>query len=341
VQQIVGPLLEGLAESGAWKVTIVHPINHSAACTHQIIPNIHGDASDHVDLNKLVTATEMTRTIANGADVLLSIDRWVPSGIRVPRLLMSNSAAYYTEASAVAAAGWSAVVVPTRYFAGRVRGINPVTRVEVVGYGMRSAIIERLLGMPPPNWEAPELHVLFPHRPDPRKGHVEAIEGVAHTPPGARPVRLMISWLDEERYEPLRRECEGLLNKLKVDDLVQFLLWCDDERRWDGMAAAHGVVQVGAFEETFGLAAVEAALAGRVLVTNKQPAIAEVVPSALHCQISAGADWRAPLEWAVRQHSRDHERSKRERHALAQALRLDRMVEAYDRILRTVVARGR
>ncbi len=246
---------------------------------------------------------------------------------------MSNTLAYLTEASAVTAGGWSHIVVPTHHFARRVRAIDPAASASVVPYGLHPSVIARAVSLPSPRWEDPVLVVRLPHRPDPRKGHVQAIEGLARALPSSSRVQLEIAWLDEQRYSSLRRELQEAAAALGVDAQVRFRPWLDGDERWDAIESTHAVLQLGSFEETFGLALVEAVLSGRVAITAVQPAVREVVgASPFLVEVRDPFIWYGQLERAIRALSASPADSRNT--GLARSLCLDRMVGQYDALLR-------
>lgn len=332
VQQVVGPLLDGLRRSGHWDVTIAHPGDCDDQTTHQVVtaPGVPG-FPDQIDPDRFGALARRVHSLEKDADVLLSIDRTVPVGGRTPRVLMSNTTAYVTEASAIAAGDWTAVVVPSRHFARRVRPIlAPDSDVTVVPYGLAPSIIERATNLVRPCWHRPNLVVSLPHRPDPRKGHAAAIEGLARETPHGRSIQLDIAWLDEPRYTDFRRQLEGLAAYYGVSERVRFRPWANATARWSTLEAAHAVIQVGGFEETFGLAAIEAVLAGRIAITGAQPALREVARGPLHLEVAATVNWCQALEQATRNMAGMGPADTSE---LAASLSLDRMVASYHNVL--------
>jgi glycosyltransferase involved in cell wall biosynthesis len=333
VQQVVGPLLDGLTDTGRWQVTVAHPDPCHVTPEHELVDNPDEILeTDDVEPDRLETLSRDLRILAAGAHVVLSIDRVIPTDLPVPRVLMSNSVAYRTEASPIVAGGWSAIVVPTRHFAGRIRAIRPQANIATVPYGLPRSAIEQITGLPPPRWDDASLVVQLPHRPDRRKGHVAGIEGLSHQPPSGRSIHLDIAWLHEPRYAAYRQELQHLAEKLDVANRVTFRPWLNGHDRWHALATAHATLQVGTFEETFGIAAVEAALAGRLVITTHQPAVHEILTSPLlHVEVDDPLRWCHALEVAaVHATTIDlHDHTTR----LASRLNLDRMIDHYDIVL--------
>jgi glycosyltransferase involved in cell wall biosynthesis len=187
--------------------------------------------------------------------------------------------------------------------------------------------------MPEPRWPGLPNVVRLPHRPDRRKGHVSAIDGLARALPDSLETRLEIAWLDEERYAAYRSELEQLAERQGVADQVVFTSWLDGDVRWESAARANATLLTGGFAETFGLAVIESILAGRPAVTTFQPAINEVVGATeLHLQLDDPRDWYFELArfWKRLDGRATSELRPR---ALAGAMSLDRMAAGYDRLL--------
>ncbi|WP_157488931.1 glycosyltransferase [Pseudofrankia sp. DC12] len=274
--------------------------------------------------------------MADSADVVLSIDRFIPSVVGAPKVLMSNTLSYYDEATAILAGGWSQVIAPTRFFARRIQQVAQGIRVSVVHYGLPPTLTARISNLPPPTWESDEQIIRLPHRPDSRKGHLAAIEGLARAGSIANNMKLEISWLKEPRYSAYRKELEDRAAYLGVASRVDFTDWLDGDDRWNALTRSCGVLQLGTFEESFGLSVVESLLAGRPAFTRTQPAIREVVgDSPLLREI------RDPFEWYSHFKSLSGELSRgsngSSRRSVTELLSYESMVEGYDRVLRAVL----
>jgi len=296
VQQIVGPMLEAIEHSGRWTVVVAHPGDCSAGHRCLATP---ASALEHDHVDSLVYR-QQAREIAqltDGADAVLSIDRALPLRSGTPRVLMCNSLSYVTEACAVVAGDWAAVITPTERLAGHVRELTAAP-VAAIPYGLPRRTLEVLRSLAEPDWTASEFTALLPHRPDPRKGHRDAIIGL-RTDAGSR-CRLLISWLDERRYDCFRASLEELVVTSQLEERVSFATWKADADRWSAWRDAHAVIQVGDFEETFGLSLVEAAISGRLAVTASQPATSEILTgSAALVEVSEPRQWASALAAAA------------------------------------------
>jgi glycosyltransferase involved in cell wall biosynthesis len=275
----------------------------------------------------------MLRELSRSADVLLSIDRILPPIPDRPQVLMCNTLAYLNEATAAASPSWTSIVVPSSHFERQVRQVNPVSRTHLVPYAISPATLERTSEMTP----ATGHRVRLPHRPDRRKGHVEAIKGLARAVGSTEPIDIDIAWLDEPKYEEYRRELQSIAEREGVADRVHFFGWMDDDARWRGTESAQAVLQLGSFEETFGLAVVEAVLCGRLAITRPQPAIREIVGSTpLLVEIDDPFNWIDALERSVAA-TRDARAIKDARQHLA-AFTMTSMARGYDAVLRQALS---
>jgi glycosyltransferase involved in cell wall biosynthesis len=333
VQQLVGPLLTALKGLG-WKTRVVHAGSCHAKSCHALLPaESEIEEPNAVDPKILVERSRRMLLFADNRDVVLSIDRPLPCVLPAPCVLMSNTLAYQTEVAAVQSGQWDEIVTPTSFLADSIRAVNPTPRVDVVPYGLPEEFFREVTSAPSPVWGNSPSVVRLPHRPDRRKGHREAIEGLAHALPKSRHVMLEISWLNEARYSAFRRELEDLAHKLGVAGQVSFYNWVNGTRRWRSLSETCAVLQLGRFEETFGLSLVESILFGRPVVCRYQPALREIVGSSeLLLEIQEPVEWYTALDyyWSHRNWT---DSGTRHRNLLCQSLTLQRMAASYDQIL--------
>jgi glycosyltransferase involved in cell wall biosynthesis len=159
---------------------------------------------------------------------------------------------------------------------------------------------------------------------------------LARALPDSGHVKFEISWLNEARYSNYQREIVCLANQLGVASQVSFCGWLNGSERWRALAESCAVLQVGRFDESFGLSIIESILFGRPAVTRYQPAIREIVGATdLLIEIADPLEWYEALStyWSRRTQP-DSETQNRER--LIQSLSLERMAACYDRILTDV-----
>ena len=336
VQQVVEPLLSGLANQYGWSVTVLHPGDCAAKAGHVAITDAESVIEPlGLEPELLVDHAQRLRELARAHDIVLSIDRLLPGPLSIPCVLMSNTIAYFTEASAVQGDLWNCVVAPSQRHADLVRGINPAVGVIVVGYGVRDSFLAKTA---PPcgsigNSDQP-LVVRLPHRPDRRKGHAEAIEGLAVALPSSENITLEISWLDEPRYAQYREELLALATRLGVESQIAFCCWRNGVDHRQAAVRSAATLQLGCFEESFGLSIVESMLLGRPTVTRYQPAVREVVGATdLLLEISDPLQWHQALSgyWSGK-----GAHAAQQGEALNQRFSFERMVTSYHELLRDI-----
>lgn len=336
VQQVVGPLLAQLSREHGWTIVVAHPGQCDAQDCHTCITQFVEELwPDSVDPHKLLRAAQLLSTMSSKFDVLLSIDRALPAVPTCPAVLMSNTLCYQTEVWAVLTGPWECVISPTRHYAGQLLSLRPRSAVAVVPYGFSRESIEQFSSALSVEHHAPTI-VQVPHRPDPRKGQAAAIEGLSRALPASREVVLEISCLEEPRYKAFRVELESIARREKVADQVKLVSWKDGRALWQARARSCAALQVGHYEESFGLSMVESVLSGKPAVTCDQPAIREILQGcSLHIELTDPRSWFWSLD---RWWNSDHKSQlDRELEAIGSVLSLERMAARYDTILRSAV----
>lgn len=271
-QVFVGPLLRALSDRLGWRVRVCHPMSCDVRDHHEVPDPTPRDQHDAVVPHVAIDCADVFRSLAVEADVVLSIDRQLPAIVE-PAVLMCNTLAYRTELTAVLSGRWDAVAVPTAQFAGRVRQLEPSLLVVPLGLGLEHDFLVRALDVPAVLGRPPgAVRVRFPHRPDPRKGHLDAVRALRSYPD----FHLEMAWLREQRYRRFGRELTSTIASEGVGAQVSLHPWRDrDEHARE--PSEHATVHVGDIEETFGLAVVESCLMGRPSVVHQQEATREVV----------------------------------------------------------------
>jgi glycosyltransferase involved in cell wall biosynthesis len=248
---------------------------------------------------------------------------------------MSNTINYQTEYAAVRSCQWKTIVVPSRHFGKLVRKIRPDVRVRVVPYGISARDLTLAKSIFPAKWPTYGATVRLPHRPDSRKGHREAIEGLSNALPASSNLVLEISWLEETRYEMYKRELKELANTLGVSNQVRFIPWVKTYDKWRNANRCVATLQLGVFEETFGLSLVESILIGRPVFTCCQPAVREVVGnSALLIELKEPQNWYTKFEEFWEKHNPDFVSDPERQRLLYASLQIERMAADYNKILR-------
>lgn len=289
VQQLIGPLLASLGRFG-WDVSVAHPGGCLVPTGHHPVPATDvATEADWVPVDALCEVGERLERLVSGNDVMLSVDRALPWPLRCPAVLMSNTLNYVREAAAVQAGHWNDIIVPTASYGDLVRSFNRDARIRVIPYGLREVANDARTSSD--SWRRV---VRLPHRPDARKGHEQAIRGLAGALPASRDISLIISWLGESRYSKFRVELEELAADLGVAQQVIFSPWLDVHSEHPSADEYAALLQIGSFLESFGLSVVESVLRGIPAITLPQPAIREVVgDTGLLIEIADPLDWFA------------------------------------------------
>src|SRR5258708_21466844 len=151
VQHVVGPLIDGLEESGDWNVVVVHPGYCHGTQGHEALPDVSEPGHpDHVDPDRLLEHARRFRVLATEADVVLSVDRILPMSGTTPRVLISNTLSYLTEASAVAPRGWAHHLLPPPPLSQRVRAVGPLAPLCAVPPPLHPSPPSRPASLPSP-----------------------------------------------------------------------------------------------------------------------------------------------------------------------------------------------
>jgi glycosyltransferase involved in cell wall biosynthesis len=143
-------------------------------------------------------------------------------------------------------------------------------RIEVIPNGVAFPSVTRPLSHTPPNRPA----ILLPGRISPRKGTDLAIEAVRALSNVGRPCRLTLAGSTFPGYEWFEAQLRSKVKQYNLEDDVIFAGFRED------MATLYDeadIVLVPSRVEPFGLVAVEAMLAARVLIASDVPGLREVV----------------------------------------------------------------
>jgi glycosyltransferase involved in cell wall biosynthesis len=232
------------------------------------------------DRNSLLAALE-------GVDQVLSVDRRFPLATRQPRILLSNAVCYPEERQAIRAPGWARVVVPSRFAAGEVRRLAPANDVRVIfnplSPEMRRvepapALLDRIQGRPD------RRYLLFPHRPEPEKGHALALDVIARLTRRDPRFHLLIPRapisLDRDR-EPEAAFIAALQDRVRtagLEEAVTFHDWIDQRDMPGYLSLGEVCLFLSTFPETFGLSAVQAAACGTPVLSLGAGALTEILP---------------------------------------------------------------
>lgn len=163
-------------------------------------------------------------------------------------------------------------------------GARPLEPLRVIPNGV--AVPERRPRARPPEGVAPrapgDIVLLYPHRPDVRKGIAEAIKLVAELRrrrPKARVRLLVASHLDEQASERAPGDRGSILDlalAAGVTSSVEFHPWVRYERMGGVYAFADATLCIGSFIEAFGLVPLESIAAGTPAVCVRVGALREL-----------------------------------------------------------------
>jgi glycosyltransferase involved in cell wall biosynthesis len=179
------------------------------------------------------------------------VPRWLERLLTVPLLLVSRILANSEHTAARLTALWPA--------------LGSRTRVVYNGFGERCPA-------PPP--AGPRHELLVVGRLSPRKGQHVAIEALAELVRGGHDVELRLVGTAYPGYEWYVAELESRVARLGLGDRVRFDGYRTDTAE---VYASASVVLVPSLVEPFGNVAVEAQMAGRVVVASDVGGLAEIV----------------------------------------------------------------
>ena len=146
-----------------------------------------------------------------------------------------------------------------------------------------------------------ELPVLFPHRPDPRKGLIEAINivdacrGYLPAPTISR-IRLLVPvWMDssivvttDHVYQGLYDSARKHAEALGLQHLLHFHAWLEPRQMPAYYSLGRATLCIGTFIESFGNVAVESQLCGTPAIVARVGALREVLPASILRKVNPG-----------------------------------------------------
>ncbi|MEU4244946.1 glycosyltransferase family 4 protein [Actinoplanes sp. NPDC026619] len=180
----------------------------------------------------------------------------------------------------------------------------PAERISVAPNGfdltalrpVDASALRRELGLAPD-----ALPILYPHRPDPRKGITESLDALLPVldklpDEQANRVRLLVPvWMDAELDSPGAREYRGSYADVlrRAADagrpgLVHLHPWVDSGRMHEYYSLGVLTLCVGSFVEAFGNASVESQLCGTPAIVSRVGAQRSVLPEDLVAKVDHG-----------------------------------------------------
>lgn len=224
---------------------------------------------------------------AEAADVVITLDRPLPVRTRTPTVLCLNNLSYGPETAAAFSGTWDAAVVPSIYLKGEINGYlgthawdGPPPPIHVIPPGLihESEHPRRLTSA-----HSPVIRLCFPHRPDPGKGFMTAVNALRILLDRGHKCTLTVPMphpdaLWPHQREHLRRQ-EEAIRELHLEGDVERIPWISAERIAACLAKFDVCLAPSLLPESFGLTVVESLAAGTPVIATRAGAYPELVPS--------------------------------------------------------------
>ncbi len=259
-----------------------------------IIPVLAEPGPSHLaPYERLWNARAFTRH-AVSADVILCIDRGAPAQVDKPVVLCLNALCYATEIDAVFGLAWDEIVVPSGYMARSLAAlIGPAAwsgeprPVHTIPYGLDSehfrprdpAALRDRLGLDPAH-----RFVLFPHRPDVRKGFSAAFAAMHRARARDQRLRLLVPQPPQSvsavRASEAERaaEFEAEVRRRSIGAAVVFHPWIDLPDLPAYFSLADATLALSTLPESFGLTPVQSVLCGTPAIATAAGAVPDLLP---------------------------------------------------------------
>lgn len=298
-QRFLHDLIRGLIVEGE-HVTVLSPRPDDEARllelgpTLSIHPVLNEKENGRLTPYEIYCNAQYYAKLAEQADLVLSIDRAVPVETSTPVVLSLNNFSYSTEVYSVFAFRWDMLIVPSSYL---YRCVNSIVGPNFWSEGQRPihqiplpvdtnlfrptdsrALAERL--------EIPDDRtvVVFPHRPDPHKGLLLALDTVeivkdskpdilllAPYPPNSVPA---VRQREEAFIEAVRRQIDarGLRDNIKMHE------WIEDNEMPAYLSLADHCLALSHLPEGFGLTALQSIACTTPVISTPAGALTELLP---------------------------------------------------------------
>jgi len=233
----------------------------------------------------------------NDADVIWLIDRVLPVQTGIPKLLSLTTICYEREVMAFFSEQWDRASVPSDF------AKNAVSR-----YGRRPDFIRKIplfrdeSFFPQTTEEVMKLrryfsydpsyrYILFPHRPDPLKGHTEAIDVLKKLVRADKKFRMLIPKppvsrvADSESETAFVCEIEKSVHENHLDDHVIFHDWIPYKDLPLMFSCGEVTLFLSRLPETFGQSLASSIACGTPVISYGKGALTETVPSGYGHQV--------------------------------------------------------
>ena len=228
------------------------------------------------------------------ADVVLSIDRGAPAQVDKPVVLCLNALSYGTEVDALFGLAWDEIVVPSDYmlrsltalfgpgsWSGEPRPVHCIPySIDVEHFRPRDpAPLLDQLGLDPAR-----QYVLFPHRPDPRKGFSVAFAAVQRAHEQDPRLQLLVPH-PPQSVKAVRADQEKCLagfqaevRKRAIGDAVKFHPWIDLADLPAYFSLGSVTLALSSLPESFGLTPVQSVSCHTPVITTPAGAVPGLLP---------------------------------------------------------------
>lgn len=222
------------------------------------------------------------------ADLIWMIDRMFPINSKKPKLLSLNTLCYERELMSIFQSNWDKMVVLTDFVKKQVEDyVNKSELYEIpcyvdpifLNFKKDTKILNKYF-----KYDSKYKYILFPHRPDPAKGHITAIDILKELIKNDSSYRLLIPLPPLAKQININRENESILqikeyvSSQELDDYVIFHEWIDYEDLPIYYNIGEYTLFLSKLPETFGLTLLNSISVGTPVLSYGVGALNEVVP---------------------------------------------------------------
>ena len=223
------------------------------------------------------------------ADLIWMIDRTFPINSKKPKLLSLNTLCYERELMSIFQSNWDKMVVLTDFVKRQVEDyVNKSELYEIpcyvdpifLNFEKNTKVLDKYF-----KYNPKYKYILFPHRPDPAKGHITAIDILKELIKNDSSYRLLIPLPPLAKQINVDRENESILqikkyvSSQKLEDYVIFHKWIDYEDLPIYYYIGEYTLFLSKLPETFGLTLLNSISVGTPVISYGVGALNEVVPT--------------------------------------------------------------
>ena len=232
--------------------------------------------------------------LANKADIVLSIDRAVPMETDTPVLLSVNNFSYSTEVDSVFSLCWDSLVVPSPYlkrcinvYFGRNSWIGTPRPISVIPLPVDTKCFKRVDGteiLKRLSVDRRKKIFIFPHRPDPDKGFMVALDALKYALHQEKNLLLLIPMPPESVKSVRVRESEffrNLIDEVKkrgIEEHVIFHPWIDYSEMPKYYSIADYCLALSTLPEGFGLSMLQPVSCLTSVISTPAGAVSDLLP---------------------------------------------------------------